>query len=204
MQSETLSTPKIATQDEVLSFWLDDTGPTGWYKSDPDFDDLIRDRFLATWQAARCGHLADWMLTPTGKLALIIVLDQFSRNMFRGHSDSFTTDAAARSVAKKAIDKGWDTRVPEPQRVFFYMPLMHSECLVDQDRCVRLMATRLPDTGDKFLPHAQAHRDIIREFGRFPYRNDALGRTFRTEETAYMDRGGYGASIRSFQMAEAV
>ena len=103
-------------------------------------------------------------------------------------------------VAKKAIDKGWDMRIPTPQRQFFYLPLMHSECLADQDRAVRMIKSRMEDHSN--LLHAKAHREIIRRFGRFPYRNDALSRTNTAEEAAFLADGGYGAMVKELQ-AEA-
>lgn len=199
MQTEATQQSDIVTPAEVLHFWIDEAGPKGWYLSDPEFDDQIRTRFLATWQAAKACKLSGWTQTPRDTLALLIVLDQFPRNMFRGHGDSFATDAAARAVAKKAIEKRWDMRLPEPERQFFYLPLMHSECLVDQDRCVRLVLSRMPETGAGTLPHACAHRQVIRDFGRFPYRNAALDRNNREEESVYLDQGGYAHTVRQLQ-----
>jgi uncharacterized protein (DUF924 family) len=190
---------------EVIRFWIDEVGPTGWYKSDPEFDDTIREKFQETWKmaaAASCDGkgLDEWMMSPETTLALLIVLDQFSRNMFRGDRRSFATDAKARAVAKKAIDRGWDMRIPCPERQFFYMPLMHSECLSDQDRAVRLMKTRMD--GDMNLLHARAHREVIRRFGRFPYRNDALSRIDTPSEREFLADGSYGGIVND--LSEAV
>jgi uncharacterized protein (DUF924 family) len=121
--------------------------------------------------------------------------------MYRGTPKAFSTDEAARSAAKQAIERGWDLRIDEPARQFFYMPLMHSECLADQERCVRLMMSRMPEIGAMILPHARAHREVIRRFGRFPYRNDALSRATREGEAAYLSEGGYGATIREIEAA---
>ena len=149
------------------------------------------------WERARKGELAKWLTCPKGILAFIILTDQFSRNMFRGSGRAFETDKAAVAAAKSAISKGWDMRSDEPGRVFFYMPLMHSECLSDQDRAVRLMLTRMPKTGESFLLHAKAHREVIRQFGRFPYRNEALARMTPPAEAAYLSEGGYGSTVRA-------
>jgi uncharacterized protein (DUF924 family) len=107
------------------------------------------------------------------------------------------------AAAKSAIDKGWDMRVDEPARQFFYMPLMHSENLCDQERCVRLMCDRMPDQGQGNLLHARAHRDVIRQFGRFPYRNDALQRATSLHEHVYLEGGGYSSTFRDLQADKA-
>lgn len=189
--------------DDVLSFWLDEVGPAGWYKQDVAFDAKISERFLAAWKDANAGRFALWLTYPNGALAYIILTDQLSRNMFRGDSQAFSTDKAALAAAKSAIDKGWDMRVDEPARQFFYQPLMHSENLCDQERCVRLMYERMPISGASNLLHARAHREVIRQFGRFPYRNDALHRASTLTETDYVTSGGYGQTFREFESASA-
>lgn len=189
--------------EDVLSFWLDEIGPAGWYKQDPVFDADISERFLAAWKEASLGRYALWLTYPSGALAYIILTDQLSRNMFRGESQAFLTDRAALAAAKSAIDKGWDMRVDEPARQFFYLPLMHSENLCDQERCVRLMCQRMTNSGAGNLLHARAHREVIRQFGRFPYRNDALHRTSTIDETNYVTSGGYGQTFREFEAASA-
>lgn len=183
----------VESADSVISFWLNTVGPEGWYDVNAERDETIRQRFEGTWRAAAEGALDDWTLRPEGSLALLIVLDQFSRNMFRGDARAFSTDARALCVAKKALSLGHDLQTAEPARQFFYLPLMHAECLVDQDRCVRLMLTRMPKTGGKNLPFAREHRDVIRQFGRFPYRNAALGRRTTAAETAYLEGLGQAA-----------
>ena len=135
-------------------------------------------------------------------IAYIILIDQFSRNMFRGSFKSFMLDPAARSAAKMAIKREWDTRIDEPARQFFYLPLMHSENQCDQDRAVRLFHTRMPETGHNNIDHARAHREVIRRYGRFPYRNDALGRTSNAQEQEFLKNGGYGAIVREIQQGE--
>ena len=190
---------------DVTRFWIDEVGPEGWYKSDPELDDSIRNGFHETWQqvaVASCDGkgLDEWMMSPETTLALLIVLDQFARNMFRGDPRSFATDAKARAVAKKAIDRGWDLRIPCPERQFFYMPLMHSECLSDQDRAVRLMKTRM-DGSTLNLLHAKAHREVIRRFGRFPYRNETLSRTDTPSESKFINDGGYRSVVEEITAA---
>ncbi len=191
----------MVTPDEVLAFWLDESTPADWYKSDPAFDATIRDRFEATWQDATEGALGLWLTYPSGTLAYIILTDQFPRNMFRESGKAFSTDSLALAAAKMAVDRKWDLKIDEPARQFFYLPLMHAENLCDQDRAVRLIHTRMPKDGDSNRDHACAHRAVIRDFGRFPYRNDALGRKTTTAEQAFLDAGGYGAAIRAQQSA---
>lgn len=186
--------------DHVLGFWFDELEEKDWYVGGEALDARIRDRFADLWQEARAGRLDGWETSPRNVLAYLILTDQFPRNMWRGHADSFATDAVARTAAKRAIDLGWDTRIEGSGRQFFYTPLMHSECLVDQDRCVRLIATRMPGSDGNLL-HAKAHREVIRRFGRFPYRNAALGRDSRAEELAYIEDGGYGSTVEALKAA---
>lgn len=185
--------------EDVLAFWLDEVGVEGWYRPGEALDAEIRDRFERSWTTLTEGGLSLWLTYPSGTLAYIILADQFPRNMFRGTSKAFETDTVALAAAKMALNKGWDMRIDEPARQFFYMPLMHSECLADQERCVRLMHTRMPETGAENLLHAKAHREVIRRFGRFPYRNEALARTTKAEEAAYISKGGYGETIRELR-----
>ncbi|WP_187429653.1 hypothetical protein ROLI_024300 [Roseobacter fucihabitans] len=189
--------------EEILSFWLDEVGPEGWYKQSDALDREIKDRFEATWRGACEGKFSLWLTYPNGALAYIILLDQFSRNMFRGSGRAFASDKAALAAAKSAIDKGWDMRIDAPARQFFYLPLMHSENLCDQERCVRLICDRMSDDGGDNLLHARAHRAIIREFGRFPFRNDALARAPTKPELEFVARGGYGEMLGRLQGAKA-
>ncbi len=186
--------------EEILAFWLDEKGEASWYLQDDALDAEIRDRFKATWAAAAEGRFSLWLTYPSGVLAYVILTDQFSRNMFRGSGQAFDTDQAALAAAKAAIDKGWDLKIDAPARQFFYLPLMHSESLCDQERCVRLMCERLPDSASNLL-HARAHREVIRQFGRFPYRNPALDRPTTQSEAAYVSAGGYGQTVRELQAA---
>ncbi|MCF6231650.1 MAG: DUF924 domain-containing protein [Rhodobacteraceae bacterium] len=187
----------MAGPDEVLSFWLDEVGESRWYVEDKALDAEISDRFRSMWDEAVCGQHSLWLTYPTGALAYIILTDQFSRNMFRGEKRAFSSDKMALAAAKAAVDKGWDLRVEDPARQFFYMPLMHSENLCDQERCVRLMCKRSKGN----LLHARAHREVIRQFGRFPFRNKALARNTTDPEIAYVAAGGYGATVRDLQAA---
>lgn len=187
--------------EDVLSFWLDEVGPDGWYMQDETVDQTIRDRFHEAWVGASEGAYSLWLTYPSGALAYIILTDQFPRNMFRGSGQAFATDHIAIAAAKASINKGWDMKIHEPARQFFYLPLMHSESLCDQDRCVRLMHERMPKSGAVNLLHARAHREVIREFGRFPYRNDALSRPMTATEQAYVQTGGYGKTVRTLQAA---
>lgn len=192
----------MVVPEDVLSFWLDDVGEKGWYQPTDALDREIRDRFEAEWKRACDGTNALWLTYPSGTLAYIILMDQFPRNMFRGESRAFATDRQALSAAKAAIHRKWDMRIDEPARQFFYLPLMHSENLCDQDRCVRLICERMPEHGPNNLLHARAHREVIRLFGRFPYRNEALDRTSSPQESDYMTTGGYGATVRELQHAD--
>lgn len=187
--------------EEILRFWLDDIGPKGWYDVNETLDNDIRARFGATWEKACEGNFSLWLTYPNGALAYIVLTDQFPRNMFRGMGKAFSSDQAALAVAKTAIKNGWDLRVEEPARQFFYLPLMHSESLCDQDRCVRLMHERMTQSPGNNLLHARAHREVIRQFGRFPYRNDALDRVGTVDENAYIAQGGYGITVRQLQEA---
>jgi len=185
----------------VLDFWLNEVGPKGWYAGGDALDAEIRTGFLDLWQRARNGARDGWQTCPEGILAFVILTDQFPRNMFREDGRAFSTDLLARKAADLAIHRHWDMRIPEPDRQFFYLPLMHSESQADQDRCVRLILTRMPETGATNLLHARAHREVIRRFGRFPYRNRLLGRESSVAETEYLDSGGYGATVESLRTA---
>jgi uncharacterized protein (DUF924 family) len=172
---------------DVLAFWQA-AGPQKWFKKDPAFDAEIAARFSAVWQDAADGKLAQWEATPQGALALVIVLDQLPRNMFRGSARTYQVDAIARAAADRALARGFDQQVPPPERQFFYLPFMHSESLPDQERCVDL-ARRYGD--DEFTKYAERHADIVRRFGRFPHRNALLGRATTPEEQAFLDDGGF-------------
>ena len=173
--------------EDVLAFWRD-AGPARWYKRDDAFDAELRRRFLALWQQAAAGELSSWEAGDDGALALVIVLDQFPRNMFRGDARTYASDGLAREVAHRAIERGVDTRIDPALRQFLYLPFNHSEHLSDQLRCVELSRA----AGDaESLKWAKHHADIIRRFGRFPHRNRLLGRTTTPEEQVFLDEGGF-------------
>jgi uncharacterized protein (DUF924 family) len=177
---------KIATPDEVLAFWRE-AGPDKWFTRDDALDAAIREKFLATYEAAAAGKLAGWEATAEGALAFCIVLDQFPRNMFRGDARCYAADPLARAAANTALKRGYDQDVPEAERGFFFLPFMHSEDMNDQQRCVALYR----QAGDADLKYAERHADIIRRFGRFPHRNPILGRATTPEEQAYLDADGF-------------
>ena len=175
------------TPADVIAFWRA-AGPDRWYTRDDAFDACVRERFLNLWQDAAAGRLSSWEDSDDGALALVIVLDQFPRNMFRGLAKAFSSDGLAREVAARAIFRGVDTRTSAPLLQFLYLPFMHSEELADQLHCIQLFQ----GGGDpENLRYAEIHADIIRRFGRFPHRNDALGRTTTPDEQAFLDAGGF-------------
>jgi fatty-acyl-CoA synthase len=178
--------PKPGPAD-VLSFWRS-AGPDKWFEANDAFDAEIRARFLALYESAAAGHLAAWEKQADGALALIIVLDQLPRNIFRGSAQAYAADARARAVADRAIAHGYDRTVAVPERRFFYLPFMHSEEITDQERCIALCEAAADVEG---VAYARTHADIIRRFKRFPHRNQALGRTTTAEEQAFLDAGGF-------------
>ena len=176
-----------ATPEETLAFWRE-AGPARWYKKDAGFDAIVRSRFLGLWQKAAAGELTSWETSDDGALALVIVLDQFPRNMFRDDVRTYSSDALARDVAARAIARGADLRTEGGLLEFLYMPFMHSEHLADQMRCVELFRK----AGDPAnLKYAENHAGIIRRFGRFPHRNRILERITTLEEQAFLDKGGF-------------
>ena len=182
-----MSQSNLPSPADVLAVWRA-AGSARWYKKDDAFDAEVRRRFLELWQQAAAGQLASWEETDDGALALVIVLDQFPRNMFRGDARTFSTDDKARAVADRAIARGVDKRIDPGLVEFLYMPFMHSEQLADQERCVTLFQSGGRPDNIKF---AQVHADIIRRFGRFPHRNRMLGRMTSAEEQAFLDGGGF-------------
>jgi uncharacterized protein (DUF924 family) len=180
------ATQGVATPAAVLAYWRA-AGPDKWFEKDAAFDAEIRAKFLATYEAAAAGRLA-WDGDPEGAFALLIVLDQFPRNMFRDGARAFATDPLARTVTIRAIERGFDQKFVPPERAFFYLPFEHSEALADQERGVAL--NRASGDADA-LKWAEIHADIIRRFGRFPHRNRALGRVTTPEEQAFLDSGGF-------------
>lgn len=178
---------RLREPDDVIAFWRE-AGPEKWFARDDAFDAEIRARFLATHEAAARNELLAWEDTAEGAYALLLVLDQFSRNLFRGSPRAFATDAQALAVAERAIARGFDDAFHPPERRFIYMPFMHAEDLAHQERCIALCAASGDAEGVK---HAVTHRDIIRDFGRFPHRNAVLGRQTTAEEQEFLDEGGF-------------
>ena len=176
----------VASAAEVVSFWRE-AGPNRWFNKDAAFDKETHERFLATYEAAATGKLSDWEQSAQGALALLILLDQFPRNIFRGEERAFATDPLARAVAAGAIVRGFDAGCQE-LRGFFYLPFEHSEDLADQERGIAFNKAG-GDTED--LKWAEIYADIIRRFGRFPHRNAALGRATTPEEQKFLDDGGF-------------
>ncbi len=172
---------------DVLTFWFEETLPEQWFVKDEGFDAKVRERFLALWERARAGACDAWTESPHGALALVIVLDQFPRNIFRGDPRSFATDAKALEIAKAAIARGFDEDLTTDEKAFLYMPLQHSEVPADQE-----LSCRLNEPLDKpdYYAFAVAHRDIIARFGRFPHRNAVLGRTSTSEEATFLEQPG--------------
>ncbi|MBY0423608.1 MAG: DUF924 family protein [Parvularculaceae bacterium] len=176
----------LADHKAVVDFWRS-AGRKAWFTKDDAFDAQCR-AFLPLHEAAARGALDDWTQGPESALALVLLLDQFPRNLFRGGARTFASDAKARTAAGAAIARGFDQAVEPALRLFFYLPFEHSEDIADQDESVRLFAA----AGDAHdLRFAEIHRDIIRRFGRFPHRNAALGRTTTAEEAAFLAGGGF-------------
>ncbi|MGN6303333.1 MAG: DUF924 family protein [Mesorhizobium sp.] len=171
----------------VTRFWRE-AGPDAWFRKDDAFDADFRTRFLDLHYAAARRELDDWADHPEGALALMILLDQFPRNCFRGTGHMFATDPLARHLAEKAVGAGHDMALEDALRAFIYLPFEHSEAMADQERSVALFSERAPQS---YMPYAIEHRDIIARFGRFPHRNAALGREATAEERAFLQDGGF-------------
>ena len=170
----------------IVEFWTE-AGPGRWFKKDVAFDDEFRTKFAAEYEAAASGALDVWATTVEGALGLMILLDQYPRNSFRGTARMFATDLKALSIAKQVIALGFDIAVDPALRRFMYLPFMHSERLAEQDRALELYAP----LGIESQRYAVMHRDIIARFNRFPHRNALLGRTTTAEEQAFLDDGGF-------------
>ena len=176
----------MTSAHEVVGFWRD-AGPSKWFRGGEAFDALCRERLLAPHMAAARRELDGWMDGAEGALALLLLLDQIPRNIFRGTAHAFATDPLARHFAERALDAGFDQATEPSLRAFFYLPFEHAENLAAQDRSVALFRA----TGsDEHLRYALDHRDAIAKFGRFPHRNAALGRTTTPAEQAWLDAGG--------------
>lgn len=177
------------TPRDVLDFWFGENGPDQWFEKDPAFDAAIRNRFAAAIAAAREGRLQHWADDADSCLALIILIDQFSRNVFRESPLSWSADERTLALCRLAIDRKHDQGLGTDERKFLYMPLMHSEELADQKRCVDLFAAlerEDPERAERSHEYAIRHRDVIARFGRFPHRNAVLGRASTEEEVAFL------------------
>lgn len=183
--------------EDILQFWWfkpEDTsqntaGSRRWFDLDPEFDELCRTKFLATYEEAADGRLEHWKNSPRSCLALILLLDQFPRNMFRGTARAFATDAKAREVSRYAIASGFERDLTPDERMFTYLPFEHSENLDDQRESIRLYSALIAEYPDQkdLLGYAQRHMEIVRRFGRFPARNKALGRKSTAEEIRFLE-----------------
>jgi uncharacterized protein (DUF924 family) len=189
--------------ERVLSFWFGELDADGlappavskqWWTKDAAFDGRVRDAFLEDHRAIVGAQREHWLGDPRGRLAYIVVLDQFSRNMFRGTAQSFASDPQALRAAKGGVEAGADAPLAVAERTFMYMPFMHSESLADQDRCIELFTAlrdaqtgRARDNAEYSLKFAGMHRDIVVRFGRFPHRNAILGRASTPEEVSFLE-----------------
>jgi uncharacterized protein (DUF924 family) len=179
--------PGVVTPAGVLAFWRA-VGPARWFTRDAEIDGAILKRYGATYESGAAGELSDWEQTAEGALALVLVLDQFPRNMFRSTARAFAADPIARAAAARAIARQFDRAFANPERRFFYLPYMHSEDVADQERCIAFC--RAADDPEGVL-HAEIHADIIRRFARFPHRNAVLARVTSPDEQAFLDTGGF-------------
>jgi uncharacterized protein (DUF924 family) len=175
-----------AAAAEIVAFWRS-AGPEKWFDKDAEFDAHFHDRFRDLHFSAARQELDTWLEMPESGLALLLLLDQFPRNCFRGTAHMYATDPLARTYARTALDKRLDAGVEEPLRIFLYLPFMHSEDLADQDLCCRLCEP----LGESSLHHALEHRDIIQRFGRFPHRNAILLRQSTPVEITFLQEGGF-------------
>lgn len=171
------------TPQEILDFWFSEKTEAHWFVRSDDLDQEIKQRFSAVYEQAVEGALAGWKADAESALALTIIFDQFPRNIFRGSPKAFASDPLACALSKYALEHDYDMAVDEKARQFFYLPLMHSEAVEDQEHCVKLYKA----LGNDFaLGFAREHRDIVKEFGRFPHRNAVLGRQNTPEETEFL------------------
>ncbi|HEY9880261.1 MAG TPA: DUF924 family protein [Leptolyngbyaceae cyanobacterium] len=185
----------------ILNFWFGNPAVAGseygqqrqvWFKKDPAFDATIRSLFLSDYEQAAAGHLISWQTQPRSCLALIVLLDQFPRNLFRGSPRSFATDAQALATARHAVQQGFDQKLLPVERIFVYLPFEHSENLADQHTSVSLAQALVKQNPEleNILEYSIRHRDVIKRFGRFPHRNTVLGRETTPEEAAFLELPG--------------
>ena len=182
--------------NDILTFWFGAAADRGksrddWFQKNPSFDDAIRARFLPLYEHAAAGHLLEWMQNAVDCLALILLLDQFPRNMFRNSYRAFAADHLAREAARHALTSEFDRELMPVERMFLYLPLEHSESLADQEQCLTLMKAldAFPETRDMHV-WAEKHRVIIERFGRFPHRNVLLSRPSTPEEVDFLKQPG--------------
>lgn len=171
------------TPVDILQFWFSEEVKPLWFNSTPEFDAQLKERYADIYHEALNGQLAKWQLTAEGCVALVVILDQFPLNMYRGLPESFAGEAKARDITREAVRKRFDQQIPDEQKAFLYMPLMHSENIADQDLSVQLFEAAGLTENLRFANH---HRDIVRRFGRFPHRNKILGRTSTQAELDYL------------------
>lgn len=174
---------------DVLLYWFDELGPTGWFKRSEETDAAIRERFAGVIDEIAAAPIEHLKGDAETALAALIVLDQFPRNVFRNTPRAFAYDGKALSLARASVGEGLDRAVPKARRLFVYLPFEHSEDLADQDIAVQLISS-LGDAG--YTGYAEAHRDVVARFGRFPHRNAILGRASTAEEEAYLSEPGSG------------
>lgn len=173
--------------EQIIQFWFEEIDAKFWFRKDKAFDQILTDRFLETQQAAAQSELFDWRVSAQGRLAEIIVLDQFSRNLYRNSAKAFASDSLALALAQEAIAQGCDKDLSQKQRTFLYMPFMHSESLKVHKVAVELF-TELGK--EENLEYEIRHKEIIERFGRYPHRNDALGRVSSAEEIEFLKQPG--------------
>lgn len=169
---------------EIIDFWYSDSMRSYWFSSTPELDKKIRERYEHVWIKSSKGEYDDWKNTPEGSLALVIVLDQFPLNMFRGEAKSFQTEKKAIEVALSAINRGFDEKLEKDRLSFLFMPLMHSENIDHQELSVKFYKKHKLKDNIRFAEH---HRDIVRKYGRFPHRNQILGRESSKLEIEYLN-----------------
>jgi uncharacterized protein (DUF924 family) len=180
---------ELGTAQSINDFWFNEISPKQWWTKSFEFDELIRKRFLALYEATRDGMHLDWLSSAQSCLARIIVLDQFPRNMFRDKPESFQTDALALATTKHALSLGFDSEMPSQHKAFLYMPFMHSETLDDQAKAITLFTAAGSELAEN-LKSSERHKAIIEQFGRFPHRNQILGRESSEAEIEFLKQPG--------------
>lgn len=173
--------------EDIIKFWFEELTPKNWFSKDTTVDEKIREKFSQIYRKAAQGELFDWRTTAHGRLAEIIILDQFPRNMFRGSALAFSTDSQALILAQEAVLGGWDHKLTTSEKAFLYMPYMHSESILIHEEAMRLFS----QPGLEFnLEFEIQHKNIIERFGRYPHRNELLGRTSSPEEVEFLKQDG--------------